>query len=95
MNIFKKIKSFFQKKKEQPKKAKELLLSIIEEKKRDPSTKPENLSDTEWKSILKKIASGIECAGKGGILKSPTRKRQRDEKIKKAFELLSVYIKEL
>jgi hypothetical protein len=96
MNILKKIKSFFSKnKKEKPKTACELLLEIVEKRKKDTSNRPENLTDSEWVGVLNRISFGVECTGKNNSLKSPTRKRQRDEKIKKAFDLLSVYIREL
>lgn len=93
MKIFDKIKSVF-KRKQNPDTC-DYLLNVISKRKKQLKNRPENLSAEEWNGILSRISFGLQAAKKNSILKSPTRARQREEKIKQAFELLRVYIREL
>lgn len=97
MNIFKKLKSLIPQKKEQVPYIQicDLVLNIINQKKKDLGIRPFDLSKEEWAKVLNEIAFGLKCKKEKIILKSPARKKQREERIKKAFELFEIYFKDL
>jgi len=96
MKILNKIKSLnpFAKKNED-KTIQQFVLEKIAAKKKNASDCPEDLTEQEWRAILDDMAFGFKVKQTNTILKSPTRKRQREEKVKSAFELFEVYIKHL
>jgi len=96
MKILQKVKSLFSRKQKQPPKSCcDLIIEKIIDKKKCMSDRPENLSQEEWNSILNRISFGIQAIQNNNVLKSPARKKQREQKILQAFELLRVYIKYL
>lgn len=97
MNIFKKLKSLIPQKKEQEPYIEicDLVLNRVQQKKKDLGIRPFNLSKEEWFKVLNEIAFGFKCKKEKIILKSPSRKKQREARIKKAFELFEIYFKDL
>lgn len=96
MKIINKIKSLnpFAKKNED-KTIQQFVLEKIAAKKKQSKNTPEGLTQDQWLNILNDISFGFKVKQNNTILKSPTRKRQREEKVKRAFELFEVYIKHL
>jgi len=96
MKILDKIKSFnpFVKKSED-KTIQQFVLEKIAAKKSDMQDRPKHLSEQEWRAILDDMAFGFKVKQTNTILKSPTRKRQRQQKVERAFKLFEVYIKHL
>jgi hypothetical protein len=97
MKIIDKLKSLnpFKKKNKEKTIQQFVLEKISAKKKRSKKDLPENLTEQEWLAILDDIAFGFKVKQTNTILKSPTRKRQREQKVKRAFELFEVYIKYL
>ena len=96
MKIIDKLKSLnpFEKKNKE-KTIQHFVLEKIAAKKKKIKDHPENLTKQEWQAILDDMAFGFKIKQTNTILKSPTRKRQREQKVKRAFELFEVYIKHL
>ena len=96
MKILDKIKSLnpFVKKSED-KTIQLFVLEKIAAKKKNIKDRPANLTEQEWRTILDDISFGFKVKQTNTILKSPTRKRQRDQKVERAFKLFEVYIKYL
>lgn len=96
MKIIDKLKSLNPfKKKNKEKTIQQFILKKIAAKKNRLKDHPENLTKEEWKVILDEIAFGFKVKETNTILKSPTRKRQREQKVERAFKLFEVYIKHL
>lgn len=96
MKIINKLKSLNPfKKKNKEKTIQQFILKKIAAKKNRLKDHPENLTKEEWKVILDEIAFGFKVKETNTILKSPTRKRQREQKVERAFKLFEVYIKHL
>lgn len=96
MKIIDKLKSLNPfKKKNKEKTIQQFVLEKIAAKKNRLKDHPENLTKEEWKVILDEIAFGFKVKETNTILKSPTRKRQREQKVERAFKLFEVYIKHL
>jgi len=96
MKIIDKLKSLnpFVKKSED-KTIQQFVLEKIAAKKKNIKDHPENLTSQEWQIILDEISFGFKVKQTNTILKSPTRKRQREQKVERAFKLFEVYIKHL
>jgi hypothetical protein len=96
MKILDKIKSLnpFVKKSED-KTIQQFVLEKIAAKKKNIKDCPANLTEQEWRAILDDMAFGFKVKQTNTILKSPTRKRQRQQKVERAFKLFEVYIKHL
>jgi hypothetical protein len=96
MKILDKIKSLnpFVKKSED-KTIQQFVLEKIAAKKKNIKDRPANLTEQEWRTILDDISFGFKVKQTNTILKSPTRKRQREQKVERAFKLFEVYIKYL
>jgi len=96
MKILDKIKSLnpFVKKSEY-KTIQQFVLEKIAAKKKNIKDRPANLTEQEWHTILDDMSFGFKVKQTNTILKSPTRKRQRDQKVERAFKLFEVYIKYL
>lgn len=96
MKILDKIKSLnpFAKKSED-KTIQQFVLEKIAAKKKNIKDCPKNLTSQEWQTILDDMAFGFKVKQTNTILKSPTRKRQRQQKVERAFKLFEVYIKHL
>jgi hypothetical protein len=97
MKILDKIKSLnpFKKKNKEKTIQQFVLEKIAAKKKRSKKDCPENLTEQEWRTILDDIAFGFKVKQTNTILKSPMRKRQRQQKVERAFKLFEVYIKHL
>lgn len=97
MNIFKKLKSLIPQKKEQECYIEicDLVLSIIQQKKKDLGIRPFDLSKEEWAQVLNDIEFGFKCKKSKILLKSPARKKQREKKVKRSFDLFEKYLKDL
>ena len=59
------------------------------------SQPPNDITKKEWEEILRKINFGLEVKKRGSILKSPTRRAERQAKTQESFLLLEKHIKEL
>ena len=96
MKILDKIKSLnpFVKKSED-KTIQQFVLEKIAAKKKNIKDRPANLTEQEWRTILDDMSFGFKVKQTNSILKSPTRKRQREQKVERAFKLFEVYIKYL
>jgi len=96
MKILDKIKSLnpFVKKSED-KTIQQFVLEKIAAKKKNIKDRPANLTEQEWLTILDDMSFGFKVKQTNTILKSPTRKRQREQKVERAFKLFEVYIKYL
>jgi len=96
MKIIDKLKSLnpFTKKGED-KTIQQFVLEKIAAKKKNIKDRPENLTEQEWRVILDDMAFGFKIKRTNTILKSPARKRQRQQKVERAFKLFEVYIKHL
>ena len=96
MKILDKIKSLnpFVKKSEE-KTIQQFVLEKIAAKKKNIKDRPANLTEQEWRTILDDMSFGFKVKQTNTILKSPTRKRQREQKVERAFKLFEVYIKYL
>lgn len=96
MKILEKIKSLnpFVKKSED-KTIQQFVLEKITAKKKTIKDHPENLTEQEWRAVLDDMAFGFKIKQTNTILKSPTRRKQREQKVNRAFELFKVYIKYL
>jgi hypothetical protein len=96
MKILDKIKSLnpFVKKSED-KTIQLFVLEKIAAKKKNIKDRPANLTEQEWRTILDDMSFGFKVKQTNTILKSPTRKRQREQKVERAFKLFEVYIKYL
>jgi len=96
MKIIDKLKSLnLFKKKNKEKTIQQFVLEKIAAKKKNIKDCPENLTSQEWQIILDEISFGFKVKQTNTILKSPTRKRQREQKVERAFKLFEVYIKHL
>ena len=82
-------------KKNEDKTMQQFVLEKIAAKKKNIKDRPENLTEQEWRVILDDMAFGFKIKQTNTILKSPTRKRQRQQKVERAFKLFEVYIKHL
>jgi hypothetical protein len=94
MNLFTKIKkSIFKepKKKSFGKEFLDLINSTVNQEKNNPKNKPENLNLEEWKSALTQIYTAFLLIDKGDNLRSPARKKIRQQKIKHGLELFQKY----
>jgi hypothetical protein len=96
MKILDKIKSLnpFVKKSED-KTIQQFVLEKIAAKKKNIKDRPANLTEQEWRTILDDMSFGFKVKQTNSILKSPTRKLQRQQKVERAFKLFEVYIKYL
>jgi len=96
MKILDKIKSLnpFVKKSED-KTIQQFVLEKIAAKKKNIKDRPANLTEQEWRTILDDMSFGFKVKQTNTILKSPMRKRQRQQKVERAFKLFEVYIKHL
>ncbi len=98
MKILKKLKSLLpsSKKKQVKKKSlSEIILQRIKERKSNLKVRPEKLSPQQWLNVLNEMSLAFSFKNKPCDLKSPTRKKQRERKIKKSLELFQEYLKEL
>lgn len=73
----------------------DLIMQLVAQEKRTHSNKPQDLSVEEWERILNDIAFAFKVKKQNTFLKSPTRRAERAQRVKRAFELFQVYIKHL
>ena len=82
-------------KKSEDKTIQQFVLEKIAAKKKNIKDRPANLTEQEWRTILDDMSFGFKVKQTNTILKSPMRKRQRQQKVERAFKLFEVYIKHL
>ena len=73
----------------------DLILELIAQEKKNLKNKPVDVDDQEWKNILDNISYGFKVKKDNVFLKSPTRRKESQQKVDHAFELFKVYIKHL
>ena len=96
MNLFKKVKNFFSKKKKPPEPSLiDIIIDRLQKEQNILEKKPEELSKEEWKSILRKMSSAFKIKRRKLGLKSLARQKQEEVKYQKGLELFKIYIKNL
>lgn len=98
MKILEKIKSLIpsrQKAEVKPNSMCDLILERIDQKKKNAKNSPEELTKQEWTIILNEISFAFKIKKTNSILKSPARRKQREAKLRRSFELFEKYLKEL
>ena len=96
MNLFKKVKNLFSKKKKPPEPSLiDIIIDRLQKEQNILEKKPEELSKEEWKSILRKMSSAFKIKRRKLGLKSLARQKQEEVKYQKGLELFKIYIKNL
>lgn len=72
-----------------------LILELIKEESETLENKPINMSDEQWCNTLNEMSFAFKVKAQDITLKSPARRKQREQKVNKAFELFKMYIKHL
>ena len=73
----------------------DLILELIAQEQKSGINKPLDMEQDEWQNILNNISYGFRVKRENVFLKSPTRRKERQQKVDHAFELFKVYIKHL
>jgi hypothetical protein len=73
----------------------DLILELVSQEKKTLSNKPIDMNVEQWQNILNHISYGFRVKKENVHLKSPTRRKERQQKVERAFELFKVYIKHL
>lgn len=95
MKLFNKIKSLLPKKKKiSHKDIYKTVMDCIDSNKLNGSH-PNNLTHEQWLKVLKAIEFGFKSKNQVNLLKSPARRREREQKVQRSFELLNIYFKDL
>lgn len=71
------------------------ILELINQEIKNCSNKPLDMSDEQWRNTLNEMSFAFKVKSQDTILKSPARRKQRDQKVNRSFELFKVYIKHL
>jgi hypothetical protein len=95
MKFLNKIKTFLKKDKTQKNYNNlcDLAIELISQRRKEDA--PAHLSNKEWNKILSEIEFGFECKQQKLELKSKGKRKIREAKVKKSFQLFEQYIKEL
>ena len=72
-----------------------LILDLIKQESKTLSNKPIDMSDEQWRNTLNEMSFVFKVKAQDLTLKSPARRKQREQKVNRAFELFKVYIKHL
>ena len=72
-----------------------LILDLIKQESKTLVNKPIDMSDEQWLNTLNEMSFAFKVKAKDTILKSPARRKQRDQKLDRSIELFKVYIKHL
>tara|TARA_B100000035_G_scaffold239958_1_gene208296 strand:- start:640 stop:942 length:303 start_codon:yes stop_codon:yes gene_type:complete len=88
-------KKLLNKKSQSHKDACRLILKLINKESKTCTNKPEGMSKEEWRNILNDMSFVFKVKAQDITLKSPARRKQREQKVNRAFELFKVYIKHL
>lgn len=72
-----------------------LILDLINQESKTLENKPIDMSDEQWRNTLNEMSFVFKVKAQDTILKSPARRKQREQKVNRAFELFKVYIKHL
>jgi len=72
-----------------------LILDLINQESKTLANKPLDMSDEQWRNTLNEMSFVFKVKSQDTILKSPARRKQRDQKVNRSFELFKVYIKHL
>ena len=92
MNLFKKVKNLFSKKKKPPEPSLiDIIIDRLQKEQNILEKKPEELSKEEWKSILRKMSSAFKIKRRKLGLKSLARQKQEEVKYQKGLELFKIY----
>ena len=73
----------------------DLILELVAQEKKILANKPIDMNVEQWQNILNNISYGFRVKRENVFLKSPTRRKERQQKVERAFELFKVYIKHL
>ena len=96
MNFFTKVKtSIFKSSKTFGFEFLNLINSMVKNEKKTLKHKPDNLNSEEWKSVLTSISTAFLLIDKGDNLRSPARKKMRQEKIDRGLKLFQQYYNNL
>ena len=82
-------------KKQTHKDACRLILELINQESKTLANKPIDMSDEQWLNTLNEMSFAFKVKVKDTILKSPARRKQREQKVNRSIELFKVYIKHL
>lgn len=95
MKFLNKIKTFLKKDKTQKNYNNlcDLAIELISKRRKEDA--PAHLTSKEWSKILSEIEFGFECKQQKLELKSKGKRKIREAKVKKSFQLFEQYIKEL
>lgn len=83
------------KKKQSHKDACHLILKLISQESKTCSNKPLDMTKEEWQNTLNDMSFAFKVKAQDVILKSPARRKQREQKVNRAIELFKVYIKHI
>ena len=72
-----------------------LILDLITQESKTLSNKPIDMSDEQWRNTLNEMSFAFKVKVQDTILKSPARRKQREQKLDRSIELFKVYIKHL
>ena len=72
-----------------------LILELINQESKTLANKPIDMSDEQWLNTLNEMSFVFKVKAKDTILKSPARRKQREQKVNRSIELFKVYIKHL
>ena len=72
-----------------------LILDLINQESKTLENKPIDMSDEQWRNTLNEMSFVFKVKAQDTILKSPARRKQREQKVNRSFELFKVYIKHL
>ena len=72
-----------------------LVLDLIKQESKTLANKPIDMSDEQWLNTLNEMGFIFKVKAKDTILKSPARRKQREQKLDRSIELFKVYIKHL
>lgn len=73
----------------------DLILELVAQEKKTLANKPIDINVEQWQNILNNISYGFRVKKENVFLKSPMRRKERQQKVERAFELFKVYIKHL
>ena len=73
----------------------DLILELVAQEKKTLTNKPIDMNVEQWQNTLNHISYGFRVKKEDSHLKSPSRRKERQQKVERAFELFKVYIKHL
>lgn len=82
-------------KKQTHKDACRLILDLIKQESKTLANKPIDMSEEQWRNTLNEMSFFFKAKAQDTILKSPARRKQREQKLDRSIQLFKVYIKHL